>query len=264
MRTRSRAFWAALILLGLALPSAWPQRTAPIAAAMPAPAAPAQLDCTTTVCSTVYLPIISQPAIAPLLNDPIAGAQVDSIAPRLTWTPAITGTLYYIEVATSPTFSDTIKFDTTKSFKTPTQEVQQTIPSKNLDGSTTYYWRVGVQLPEGINYSSVAQFTTAPYDPARLPAAPALVSPANGARLTTLSPTVTWAPAPGAIAYRARLLDATNTKQVKTSGIIDASKTSTTFNSLVSQVVYYWQVRVYSSYGWGDFGPTPAWRFRTP
>jgi hypothetical protein len=231
---------------------------------MPKLAAPAQIDCTTVICSTVFLPVISVPAIAATLNDPVGSGQIDSIAPTLTWTPAITGTRYLIDISTTPDFAaGTLPFTTTKNLSAPTQEPQHTVPRNNLKGLTTYYWRVGVRLPEGISYSTTGQFTTAIDDPARYPPAPPLLDPPNNARLTTLTPALTWAAMPGVDSYRVKITNADGTT-FRTSSLIEGTKTSYSPSDLQPRLVYYWQVKMHTAYGWSEYGPTPGWRFRTP
>jgi hypothetical protein len=255
-------FWLPLILLGLALAGAGAPRAAQLAAAMPRLVGPAQASCPSSC--EIFLPSISVPAIAPALISPIGPGQIDSIAPTLTWTPAITGTRYTIQLASTPDFTaGTFAISTTDSFRQPPLTAQSYVPRSNLDGSTTYYWRVGVFLPDGIHYSPTAQFTTAADDPAQLPPNPQLLNPPNNARLTTLTPTLTWAPVPGAVIYRVRLYDP-NGDDLQTSTLINAPATSYTVRPLLPKVVYYWRVRVYNGYGWNNYSPTPGPRFRTP
>jgi hypothetical protein len=251
-----------LILIGLALASLSAPRAQPVAAAMPAPSAPAQAACPPNC--TVFLPAVAVPGVLPILFQPANQAQVDSIAPTLYWTPAITGT-YLIQMGSSPEFtSQTNEISTTRKLNDLTP--QFTVPRNNLNGETKYYWRVGVLQPEGMVFSPVWEFTTAVEDPSRLPPPPQLLSPANGARLTTLTPDLTWAAPDGVDAYRARVLLADGKTTFKTSSVIEMPKTSYSPSGLAGKVVYYWQVRVHNSYGWGQYGTGDGqpWRFRTP
>jgi len=260
-----RTFGLPLILLGLALASLSAPRAQHVAAAMPAPAAPAQATCPPNC--TVFLPAVAVPGIVPILFQPSNQGLVDSIAPTLHWTPAITGT-YLIQMGSSPEFtSKTIEISTTRKLSDLTDlSAQFTVPRNNLDENTTYYWRVGVTPPKSDDtlFSPIWQFTTAAYDATRLPPAPPLLSPANGERLTTLEPVLTWAAPAGADAYRAKIMLADGTTTFKTSSVIEMPKTTYSPTGFEGKVVYYWQVRTHNSYGWGEYGPTPAWRFRTP
>jgi hypothetical protein len=264
MRTAWRTFLIPLILLGVAMAGASAPHATPAAAAMPAPIVPAQTECPVGSCN-VFLPALTVAPIAPVLLQPADQAQVDSIAPTLFWTPAISGTSFLVQVATEPDFAQkTIEISTTKTLKLAIRDTQFTVPRNNLEGSTTYYWRVGVMLPEGMSYSPVSQFTTAVEDPTRLPPPPQLLTPANGERITTPDPTLTWAAPADADAYRVKVLLADGETTFKTSSVIEMPRTNYSPDGFEPKVVYYWQVRVHSSYGWGDYGPTPGWRFRTP
>jgi hypothetical protein len=261
MNLRLRAILP-LILLGLALAGMAAPYGAPLVEARPAHVPLAQASCEGDC--KVMLPVVSSPEIAPILSEPSDQAQVDSIAPTLTWFPATSGTKYLIQLASTPDFvAGTLEISTTDSFKEPPVTAQRYVPRSNLDGSTIYYWRVGVFLSDGIHFSPTARFTTAAEDPARLPPTPQLIDPPNGARIATLTPTLAWAPVPGAVIYRARLYDP-NGDDLQTGSLIDAPTTTYTTRPLLPQVVYYWRVRVYNGYGWNDYGPTPGPRFRTP
>ena len=251
-----------LILFGLSLAGTAAPPSTPTAAARAGRAPVTQAECTASC--TILLPLVSVPPIAPILIEPAYQAQVDSIAPTLTWSPAITGTKYLIQLASTPDFvAGTFEISTTDSFKQVPVTPQHYVPRSNLDGLTTYYWRVGVFLPDGIHYSPTGQFTTAVEDPARLAPTPLLIDPPDGARIGTLTPTMVWAPVAGAVIYRVRLYDP-NGQDLQTSSLVAAPTTSYTVRALLPKVVYYWRVRVYNGYGWNDYGPTPGSRFRTP
>ena len=254
MRTRARALWLPLVVLWLALAGVVvPHRSLLMAAQ------PAQTGCAPDTCR-VCLPLLTRAPIAPILLEPSPQATIDSVAPVLRWSPAPTGTVYLLDVATSPDFTD-IVFDSRRTFDTPTQEEQRTVVRDNLAGATTYYWRVGVQLPEGTNYSPVWSFTTAAFDAARLPAPPAQLAPRNGEQVTTLAPVLSWQAVPGADYYRVKMLNA-NGSRFRETGPIPATRTTYTASGLAPGTTYLWQVRVHTSYGWSDYGG--LWSFRTP
>ncbi|HEX5692250.1 MAG TPA: hypothetical protein VFX76_19680, partial [Roseiflexaceae bacterium] len=252
-----------LILIALALAAVTTPRGTPIAAAQPAPGAPAQLACPEGC--TAFLPAILTPSLAPALVQPENQAQVDSIAPTLYWTPAITGTQFLIQVATSSDFvTKTVEVSTTKTLKLTDRTPQFTVPRNNFDPSKLHFWRIGVMLPDGMQFSDTWQFTTAAFDASRLPGPPQLLTPANNSRITTLEPVFTWAAPADADAFRVRVLEADQKTTFKTSSVIELPRTDYSPTGFQPQIVYYWQVKVHSSYGWGEYGPTPGWRFRTP
>jgi hypothetical protein len=251
-----------LILLSLALAGTVAPRGTPTAAARPVFAPLTQADCTGGC--KIHLPVISVPRIAPILLEPTYKQQVDSIAPTLTWSPAVTGTKYLIQLASTRDFvAGTLEISTTDTFRQVPVTQQRYVPRSNLHGSTTYYWRVGVLLDGIYSFSPTGEFTTAAEDPARLPPTPQLIDPPNGARIATLTPTLAWTAVPGAAIYRVRLYDP-NGEDLQTGSLVDAPTTTYTARQLLPKVVYYWRVRVYNGYGWNDYGPTPGPRFRTP
>src|SRR5439155_13393984 len=97
MRSKKASFNMMLCVIGLLAIASLPHNATP-AAAGPAPAAACSANC-------IFLPFISVPAPKPILDAPPDQAHVDSVAPTLTWTPAITGTKYTIQVADEPTFT---------------------------------------------------------------------------------------------------------------------------------------------------------------
>ncbi|HEY3227890.1 MAG TPA: fibronectin type III domain-containing protein [Roseiflexaceae bacterium] len=259
MRNLPRNFWMLLIVICLAMVGIGAPRASHPAAAAPAPqrSASPTADCSAGPC-VLFLPLVDVAPLAPILNDPLDQAQVDSIAPTLTWTPAITGTKYTIQIASSPDFvSGTVVLSATNILSAPTQALQHSVPRGNLKGVTAYYWRVGVYLPDGIHYSQTAQFTTAADDPARYPPPPPQLAPPNGAKVTTTTPTFVWAALPGADFYRVKIIDRLTGQTVRTSSAIDAPQTSYTPSDplLLHNRTYQWQVRSHTSYAWSDYGP---------
>jgi hypothetical protein len=134
--------------------------------------------------------------------------------------------------------------------------MQRNIPRNNLNGQTTYFWRVGVYLPDGIHYSPTAQFTTTVDDPQRRLATPEHLSPPAGAKLRTTTPTLIWAAMPGADAYRLRIVLRSTGETVRSTSVLDAPQTSYTVPAglLARFTTYRWQLRVHTSFGWSDYG----------
>jgi hypothetical protein len=258
MRNLPRTFWMPLIVLCLVMVGIGAPRASRPAAAAPAPqpSAGATADCSASPC-VLFMPLVDVAPLAPILNDPPDQAQVDSIAPTLTWTPAITGTKYTVQVATSSDFiSSTVELSATPILSAPTQALQHSVPRGNLKGLTTYYWRVGVYLPDGIHYTPTAQFTTAVDDPARYPPPPPQLAPPNGAKVATTTPTFVWAALSGADFYRVKIIDRLAGQTVRTSSAIDAPQTSYTPSDplLLHGRTYQWQVRSHTSYAWSNYG----------
>jgi hypothetical protein len=244
-----------LLLLGLALAGTTAPRSTRTAAARPALDPLTQASCTAGC--TVTLPFVSVAPIVPILNEPANLAHVDSIAPTLTWFPATKGTKYIIQVATSSDFiSGTVEISTTRTLSEGTTEMQRNVPRSNLKEQTTYFWRVGVYVSEGINYSPTAQFTTAVDDPLRRSATPEHLSPPAGAKISTTTPTLIWAAMPDGDAYRVRIVLRATGETVRTTSVLDAPQTSYTVpNGLLAPLTTYrWQIKVHTSFGWSDYG----------
>jgi hypothetical protein len=244
-----------LILLSLAFVGAAAPRSTPTAAARPARALPTQAGCTGDC--KIMLPLISLPKIAPRLNEPLDQAHVDSIAPTLTWFPATQGTKYIVQVATSTDFiSGTVEVSTTKTLSEGATDMQRNVPRSNLKESTTYFWRVGVYLPDGIHYAPTASFTTAVDDPQRRLATPDHLSPPAGAKIATTTPTLIWAAMPGADAYRLRIVLRSTGDTIRTTSVLDAPQTSYTVPAgvLAPLTTYRWQLRAHTSFGWSEYG----------
>src|SRR5262245_34457329 len=89
----SRSLWMWLVLSCLALTGA----TAPASGRTPAPPA----DCSAPSGCSIFLPLIRVRPIEPLLNDPLNGAQIATVAPILIWTPTISST-YQVQVSADP------------------------------------------------------------------------------------------------------------------------------------------------------------------
>lgn len=254
MRLPSRAILP-LILFGLALAGIAAPRSTPTAAAQAGRAPVTQAECTAGC--RIVLPFVSVPLIAPRINEPANFTQVDSIAPTLTWFPAAQGTRYIVQAATSPDFiADTVEISTTRTLSEGATEMQRNVPRSNLEEQTTYYWRVGVYLSDGIHYSPTAQFTTAVDDPQRRLATPEHLSPPAGAKIGTTTPTLIWAAMPGADAYRLRIVLRSTGETVRTTSVLDAPQTSYTVpDGLLERfTTYRWQLRAHTSFGWSEYG----------
>jgi len=253
MKTRHRSFWLPLLLLALALIGATMPRHTQIAAA--------QTSCPTGGCK-IYLSLALVAPIEPVLVEPLGPGQIDSLTPTLKWYPATVGTDYVIQLNQDPTFVDpkTDPVSTTRTLDLSDRSLQRNVARNNLKSATTYYWRVGLVLSDGsITFTPVVQFTTAVDDPSRHPVMGPYLDPPFGARVTTLTPTLSWAPVPGADFYGVRIVEQNTGKTIFTSNATQLPATATSLkvrsNLLQPQSKYNWAVRVHSSYGWGDYGP---------
>lgn len=204
----------------------------------------------------LYLPFMSVAPPIPHLSAPSNGAQLDTIAPILTWTPQITGT-YQIQAATDASFATPAISATTI---LPNLQPAQHILDGNLSPTTTYYWRVGVFFQGSQRYSPTWRFTTSAKNYAILPPHPRLLAPSNGALLPAREATVSWAATPNALYYRVKIYNPGGT--LFDSAIIAAPTTSYHVAGLAAGTAYTWSAKALNQYGWGTY--PSAWSFRTP
>jgi hypothetical protein len=225
-------------------------------AGAPRSAQPAAGACPNGTC-TVFLPLTTN-EVAPILLGPVGNAQIISVAPSLSWRPSVPG-LHKIQVTTDPNFAPTasLAVSTTKTIKLPIPAQVDTLLTSNLKAGTTYYWRVGVALPQGDFFSEIQSFTT----PANvvLPGLVPILSPRNNAHISPGRMLLKWGAVPGAILYRIRMFDA-NGNQFNP-GTTQVPGTDTTFwVENLTPGTYTWKIKVYTQVGWGPYGDDYTFR----
>jgi hypothetical protein len=132
-----------------------------------------------------------------------------------------------------------------------------------MDGNIlmkTLYWRVGLQLPNGILFSPTRSFTTPDKNTNLLPPAPHLLSPANQSQLTTPDVALQWESVPNSLYYRVGIYTSDGTQV--TAAILAAP--TTTFNAvgLMAHTSYTWKVKALNQSGWSVY--STKWSFTTP
>ena len=129
----------------------------------------------------------------------------------------------------------------------------------NLTKSTSYYWRANATDSSGLNsaWSSIWSFTTVTG-----PAAPALVSPVNGAANQATSLALNWrqTAGTGTVSYGVQVSTAANfaTTFVYQSGLQD---TTATVLNMSKGTVYYWRANGTDNTGTGAW--SGVWSFTT-
>lgn len=190
------------------------------------------------------------PPAAPILISPADGATGVSTSPTLTWNASSGATSYEAQLATDPGFTNLV-IDRTGLTGTSTTVT-------GLAPSTLYYWRVNASNAGGTSpWSTVWSFTTGAGSP---PAAPTLVSPANGASNVSRTPTLVWNASAGATSYRVQV----STSSTFTTTVFDQSgitSTSVTLPTLNAKTRYYWHVNASNLNGTSGWSST--WNFRT-
>ncbi len=177
----------------------------------------------------------------PSLVGPVDNSRNVSITPSLSWAKSTCTTAYRLQISLSSTFSTTIVNDSTITDTTKT--------IGPLQNNTAYYWRVSAKNDGGTSaWSLVRSFTTI----VAAPKAPALAGPVDTAKNVSITPTLSWAKATGAVTYCLQVSPSLgfSTTVVDDSTIADTTKT---IGPLQNNVTYYWRVSAKND------GGTSAW-----
>jgi M6 family metalloprotease-like protein len=174
--------------------------------------------------------ITPKPPKKPGLVWPHKRAVINDNTPTFMWKPVTGGHTYHIQV------------DEDKQFRSPEQDViggigaLTHIASELPDG--TYYWRVRAINSVGAPgaWSTRWWFTIDTV----APAAPALVSPVDGARVTNKKLRLEWTAVAGAYRYELQL---DSNPAFPLPIIANGSKTTYKLPTPLGQAIYYWRVR---------------------
>ncbi len=177
---------------------------------------------------------------APVLTSPANGATGVVLAPTLTWNASAGATSYdvYFGTAASPPLAT----NTTGTSYSP----------GTLTAGTTYYWQVVAKNSGGSASSATWSFTT---QGSAAPTAPVLVSPANGATETVLTPTLSWNASSGAASYDVHFGTVSSPPLVT-----NTTATNYAPGTLNSGVTYYWQIVARNAIG---SATSATWSFTT-
>lgn len=182
--------------------------------------------------------------IPPLLQSPANGQGGLSINPTLVWDTSSRAASYRLQVAYDINFTQIAKNDSTITQPGSAQVSKQIGPLLN---SRTYYWRVNAKNGVGTSaYSDTFSFSTL-----FPPAAPVLISPANGAIDVPVSPQFTWTVPDRAELYRLQISTDTGFVVMKYD---DSTLTETNWTigiQLKGFTKYYWRVTAKNSIGYG-------------
>ncbi len=190
------------------------------------------------------------PSGVPSPVSPANGSTAVSTTATLDWSAAANATNYRVEAATDSSFNNIVRSQNT------TGTSWAITPA--LANSTTYWWRV-----RGENSCSQSAFSPAwtfQTKQCSTPAAPALVSPVNGATGTSTAPALDWSASTGATSYYVQVAaDSFFGNVVRTQTVSGTSWTVSP--SLANGTNYWWRVRAENSCRNGSF--TQAWNFQT-
>jgi hypothetical protein len=176
--------------------------------------------------SAAYRKTLASPVspTIPTQRTPMSGILATSLRPTFAWSALGGGPKYELEVSTSASFGTLALHITTTA--------TSVVLASSLPASKALYWRV--RKTAGA-WSPTWSFTMPAGD------APALSSPADGATLTTLAPTLTWSAVPGAARYQVELgRDATFLSGTK---LLSSASTTLYVVPLARLAHYTWRVR---------------------
>lgn len=195
-------------------------------------------------------PKIIVPAI-PQLSSPADKSTGISTTIKLTWAAISNADSYGLEVSKNPDFSSLLVNN--NSLNTNEFTVS------GLEHDTPYYWRVRATNSAGTSsYSTVWTFRT--IKPVLIPAVPSLLSPSNGAKDLSVSPSLQWTSVSGAKTYRVQISKESNFAILS---LDNAAVTSNSLqvNSLQDGATYYWRVNATNESGSSSY--SSVWSFQT-
>ncbi|MCE1164429.1 MAG: hypothetical protein LWX07_03390, partial [Bacteroidetes bacterium] len=185
----------------------------------------------------------------PTLISPANGATGVPLTPLFDWTDVSGATTYNFQIANNASFTTPILSLTNLS----NSGYQMSLA---LQPNTLYYWRVSSTNGVGTGLWSGAWSFTALGGPA----APTLISPANGANILTTTPTLDWNDVSGAVSYEVQVAtDSGFVNMILNSGTT-ASQYSVPSGTLAGNLTYFWRARAENGSGTGPW--SAVWKFR--
>ena len=186
---------------------------------------------------------------APELTSPKNNGVDIGQSPTFSWEALNHLTHFTLQISTDENFSSLV-FD-----ESGITDAGYTV--NNLDGSTTYYWRVrGHNTTGPSQWSDVWQFHTD-----EIASTPVLVSPESGASVTPDNVLLEWEAANNAESYTVQV-----STQSNFSSIVAEGNTITETNFEVTELeipaIYYWRVRANNS-SIGNSSWSEVWQFST-
>ncbi|HMQ99156.1 MAG TPA: T9SS type A sorting domain-containing protein, partial [Ignavibacteria bacterium] len=182
---------------------------------------------------------------APGLITPVNGASNVSLTPFFDWDSTSPADSYTLQAALDTSFSNAPVFISgiTQSFLN--------LVTPQLQNNFRYYWRVSATNIAGTGpWSSIFNFTTL----LGMPAAPALLSPANFATGVSLTPLLDWVEDISATSYQVQLSQDSTFATVlwDTSGF-SISQVPVRTGLLTNVQTYFWRVRTTNPIGTGPW-----------
>lgn len=194
------------------------------------------------------------PPGTPILVSPANGEVIDILTPTLDWQDASNAAGYRVQISKLPDFSSLV------SDGSVSESIYVRPSWSKLVRDTLYHWRVsGTNAVGQGSWSETRSFRT----PAT-PTVPALVSPADGASVSTVRPTLVVSNVAGATSYMVQL---SRSQWSWSSSSIAAESTSSSPEAPVTTTLsygttYYWHAR--ANNGADSSAWSATWRFTTP
>lgn len=185
--------------------------------------------------------LTSLPPSAPTLMSPANEAIDKPLKNAFSWKKTVHTSSYKVQVSPKTDFSE---------LTLNREGLTDTVLTVEVPANAThYYWRVCSQNRAGAgSFSTVWSFTTVP----AVPAAPAILSPADGAENIAVNPSVSWSASERAVSYQLQV-----STQSNFAGLVldksDITQTSYALSGLSNQTKYYWRVRAKNTGGFGDW-----------
>lgn len=180
---------------------------------------------------------------APALSSPANGATVSGTAVTLTWDRVTGATKYQTQLSLDSSFSN------------PINGSEHSSASARWTGFTNdgrrWYWRVRAGNSQGWSQWSSSRYFVNGTGSSSL-SAPGLLSPANGAKVSGTSVTLTVTPTPGATKYQTQLSRDPSFSNPITGG--EYSSTSVRWTNFSNNGTrWYWRARAGNSQGWSQW-----------
>jgi hypothetical protein len=170
---------------------------------------------------------------APTLTWPVNDTTYSSKVTTLRWDSAARAVTYHVQLSTDSGFTASLVVD--DSALAITQKITGPAP---LSANTKYFWRVNAKNAGGTGpWSAKFSFTTY-----KIPAVPALVSPANDTTNQSITPTLSWSTVTDAVNYRFQVSTQSDFSSVD---VKDGTQSATSYqlSGLVAKTKYFWRVR---------------------
>ena len=187
------------------------------------------------------------PPVPPVQIYPLNNAQNITVTPQLDWSDISGAQKYRLQVSALSNFS--VLWIDDSSLTSSSYQVSSGVLAYN----SVYYWRIKAK-----NTAGWGSYQTSPYRFFTMiippPAAPVLLTPANGATGVSLTPLLDWSDISGAVKYRLVVAADTGFSNII---VDDSTLVSSQYilpaGLLANSTVYYWKVAAKNSIYWSVF-----------